>query len=65
MRNRDKKAKVLYVKHLSSDKPSIYEISVNGEKLQNLSIDRKSESGMQFILVRYTSKRDDKRYIRY
>ena len=51
MRNKDKKAKVLYVKYLASDKPSIYEISVNGEKLQNLSIDNKTESGMQFILV--------------
>lgn len=51
MRNRDKKAKVLYVKYLASDKPSMYEISINGEKLQNLSMDRKSESGMQFILL--------------
>lgn len=51
MRNKDKKAKVLYVKYLASDKPSIYEISVNGEKLQNLSIDNKTESGMQFILL--------------
>lgn len=51
MRNKDKKAKVLYVKYLASDKPSIYEISVNGEKLENLSIDNKPESGMQFILL--------------
>ncbi|WP_308601240.1 glycoside hydrolase family 127 protein [uncultured Dysgonomonas sp.] len=51
MRNKDKKAKVVYVKYLASDKPSIYEISVNGEKLQNLSIDNKPESGIQFILL--------------
>lgn len=51
MKNKEKKAKVLYIKYLASDKPSIYEISVNGEKLQNLSIDNKPESGIQFILL--------------
>lgn len=51
MKNKDKKATVLYVKYFNSEKPNNYDISINGEKSKKLDLNNNSEPGMQFMFL--------------
>lgn len=51
MKNKDKKAKILYVKYFSSEKSLNYDISINGEKIKRADVNNNSESGIQFMLL--------------
>ena len=51
MKNKDKKAKILYVRYFNSDKSTDYDISINGEKIKRLDVNNNSESGLPFMLL--------------